>query len=85
MVMALLVNELQMYWRVKMNVLHISRSMGQGGAQKVVCQLCEDVKANHFIASCGGVHVESLKKLVLNIFGFLIWMEKIHLTYLKLY
>lgn len=45
-----------------MNVLHISRSMGQGGAQKVVCQLCEDVKANHFIASCGGVHVESLKK-----------------------
>ena len=45
-----------------MNVLHISRSMGQGGAQKVVCQLCEDVKANHFIASCGGVHVESLKE-----------------------
>lgn len=46
-----------------MKVLHISRSMGQGGAQKVVCQLCQDIKATHFIASCGGVHVEPLNEI----------------------
>lgn len=47
----------------KKRVLHLSRTMGQGGAEKVVCQLCEDIKANHFIASCGGVHVEDLNKI----------------------
>ena len=47
----------------KKRVLHLSRTMGQGGAEKVVCQLCRDVEAEHFIASCGGVHVDDLSKI----------------------
>lgn len=47
-----------------MNVLHVSRSMGQGGAQKIVYQLCKDSTNNkHFVISSGGKYVSELKKL----------------------
>lgn len=46
-----------------MKILHISRTMGQGGAEKVVMQLCCDNKEHEqFVASCGGVHVPELEK-----------------------
>ena len=46
-----------------MNILHISRTMGQGGAEKVVYQICKDKKVdNMFIASTGGVYEDLLKK-----------------------
>ena len=45
-----------------MRVLHIARKMGQGGAEKVIYQLCKDNKeANQYVASCGGIYVNSLK------------------------
>ncbi len=47
-----------------MNILHISRTMGQGGAEKVVFQLCKDIKNHkHIVASTGGVLVDELKKI----------------------
>lgn len=47
-----------------MKILHISRTMGQGGAEKVVYQLCRDDKADkQMVASCGGEYVNELKKL----------------------
>lgn len=50
---------------VLLNILHISRSMGQGGAQKIVLQLCNDdsSKNKHFVASSGGVLVSKLNIL----------------------
>lgn len=47
-----------------MNILHISRTMGQGGAEKVVYQICKESNAtyNMCVASTGGMHVETLKK-----------------------
>ena len=46
-----------------MRILHISRTMGQGGAEKVVCQLCIDNKeAKQFVISCGGLHVKKLEE-----------------------
>lgn len=45
-----------------MRILHISRTMGQGGAEKVVFQLCIDNKRDQqFVASCGGVYVNELE------------------------
>lgn len=46
-----------------MNVLHISRTMGQGGAEKIVFQLCcnNDVE-NNVVASTGGDFAERLEK-----------------------
>ena len=47
-----------------MKVLHISRTMGQGGAEKVVYQLCKDCKGViPIVASTGGQYVEELNKL----------------------
>lgn len=44
-----------------MKVLHISRSMGQGGAQKIVFQLCTGIKeVSQCVASAGGLYVNSL-------------------------
>lgn len=44
-----------------MNVLHISRTMGQGGAEKIVYQLCCDNKmSKNVIASTGGVYKDKL-------------------------
>lgn len=46
-----------------MKILHISRTMGQGGAEKVVMQLCCDNNEHEqFVASCGGIHVPELEK-----------------------
>lgn len=48
-----------------MNILHLSRTMGQGGAEKIVFQLAcaEKKKGNHIsVASCGGVYTELLEK-----------------------
>lgn len=45
----------------KLKILHISRSMGQGGAQKVVYQLCMDNgDAKQYVASTGGEYVDEL-------------------------
>lgn len=45
-----------------MKILHVYRSMGQGGAQKIIYQLCKDVKcAQQYVISQGGVYVEQLK------------------------
>ncbi len=47
-----------------MKVLHISRTMGQGGAEKVVYQICKDVKGIEMvIASTGGIYEEELQKM----------------------
>lgn len=47
-----------------MKILHISRSMGQGGAQKIVYQLCMD---NHsceqVVISAGGYYVQELESI----------------------
>lgn len=45
-----------------MNILHISRTMHQGGAEKVVYQICKDSKENNmYIASTGGAYVKMLE------------------------
>ncbi len=50
-----------------MNVLHISRTMGQGGAEKVVYQLCKDNRGvNQIVASTGGKYEERLSNLGIN-------------------
>lgn len=47
-----------------MKVLHVSRTMGQGGAEKIVYQLCRDNKGcKQFVISCGGNYVEELEKI----------------------
>lgn len=49
-----------------MNILYLSRTMGQGGAEKIVYQLAVDQKkrGNHaIVASCGGSYVSSLHKM----------------------
>lgn len=49
-----------------MNVLYLSRTMGQGGAEKIVYQLAVDQKkrGNYVaVASCGGSYVNSLRKM----------------------
>lgn len=47
-----------------MRILHIARTMGQGGAEKIVFQLCKDndgfVQA---VASCGGFYVDRLEAI----------------------
>ena len=47
-----------------MNILHISRTMGQGGAEKVVYQICKESHHNNnmIIASTGGAYEEELAK-----------------------
>lgn len=48
-----------------MNILHISRTMGQGGAEKIVYQLAVGMKEkgwNISVASSGGVYVEKLRR-----------------------
>lgn len=47
-----------------MKILHVSRTMGQGGAEKIVYQLCRDNKEHEqYVISCGGQYVEELKKI----------------------
>ena len=49
-----------------MRILHISRTMGQGGAEKVVYQICKDYnddKLEMFIASTGGIYEKELAKI----------------------
>lgn len=44
-----------------MRILHISRTMGQGGAEKIVYQLCMDnLLDQQIVMSCGGAYVEKL-------------------------
>lgn len=47
-----------------MNILNLSRTMGQGGAEKVVLDLCENTSMlfeNTLVLSSGGVNVTKLK------------------------
>ena len=49
-----------------MRVLHISRTMGQGGAEKVVlglAQLLVDQGDKAVVASCGGIHEQDLQRM----------------------
>lgn len=47
-----------------MKILHVSRTMGQGGAEKIVYQLCRDNKEHEqYVISCGGQYVEELEKM----------------------
>lgn len=47
-----------------MKVLHISRTMGQGGAEKVVYQICKNSKdIEMIIASVGGIYEKELSKM----------------------
>lgn len=47
-----------------MKILHVSRTMGQGGAEKIVYQLCRDNKEHEqYVISCGGYYVEELQKI----------------------
>lgn len=57
--------ELRIYWKENnMKILHISRSMGQGGAEKIVYQLCRDNKEHEqYVISCGGYYIEELEKI----------------------
>ncbi|MGT2783889.1 glycosyltransferase family 4 protein [Streptococcus merionis] len=50
-------------------ILHISRTMGQGGAEKIVFQLCEEFKdefSEIYVASRGGHLVNALEKHAIN-------------------
>lgn len=46
-----------------MNILHISRTMGQGGAEKVVYQLCRDAENKMVVASTGGNYESDLHEI----------------------
>lgn len=48
-----------------MNILYLSRTMGQGGAEKVVYQLCKDSNGfqKKIVVSCGGSYVQNLEKI----------------------
>lgn len=47
-----------------MKVLHVSRTMGQGGAEKIVYQLCIDNSEHEqYVISCGGQYVEELEQV----------------------
>lgn len=47
-----------------MKILHISRTMGQGGAEKIVYQLCSsDNTKKKVVASTGGNYVDELQKI----------------------
>ena len=46
-----------------MNILHISRTMGQGGAEKIVYQLCENNAHKQCVISTGGIYVNKLEKI----------------------
>ena len=49
---------------ISMKILHISRTMGQGGAEKVVYQLCCDNRdAVQYVISNGGVYVDILERV----------------------
>ncbi len=46
-----------------MRILHISRTMGHGGAEKIVLQLCLDNRQDtQLVASCGGEFVGKLEE-----------------------
>lgn len=48
-----------------MNILHLARTMGQGGAEKIIYQLasgCCSIENKIVVASCGGVYVDALTK-----------------------
>ena len=47
-----------------MRILHVSRTMGQGGAEKIVFQLCRDnIKQEQMVVSCGGTYVGELEEI----------------------
>lgn len=51
---------------MKKNILYFTRTMGLGGTEKVILQLCESLKNefdNIIVCSCGGENVNKLKKL----------------------
>lgn len=50
----------------KKNILYLTRTMGLGGTEKVILQLCENFKDefnNIIVCSSGGIHIDKLKKL----------------------
>ena len=49
-----------------MKILHISRTMGQGGAEKIVYQLCKSNEIDKVIASTGGYYADLLESEGIN-------------------
>ena len=48
-----------------MNILHLSRTMGQGGAEKVVVDICQNTKSNFdsiVVLSSGGINVKKIEE-----------------------
>ncbi|BAB80203.1 hypothetical protein [Clostridium perfringens str. 13] len=47
------------------NILYFTRTMGMGGTENVVLQLCEIMKKNNnvVVCSCGGINVEKLNNM----------------------
>ena len=66
-----------------MKILHISRTMGQGGAEKVVYQLCKDCGIDSVVASSGGQYVGDLKKNGIKHYKILDIASKNPLVFLK--
>ena len=57
-----------------MNILHLARTMGQGGAEKIICQLAlgsKELGDMVCVASKGGVYEEIIDDdLILHEYGF---------------
>ncbi|MVX64180.1 glycosyltransferase [Clostridium chromiireducens] len=54
------------------NILYFTRTMGVGGTEKVILQLCEIMKQESnkiVVCSCGGVNVEELNKMGIKHYG----------------
>lgn len=55
--------------RDNVRILHISRTMGQGGAEKVIFELVKmlvDKGETTMVASCGGIYEQELEKMHVN-------------------
>lgn len=73
---------------VTLNILQLSRTMGQGGAEKVVLQLCSTLSCsqNHiYVASTGGYFVEELNKMNIKNFNIPDMEDKSLSTIIKIY
>lgn len=71
----------------KQNILFFTRTMGQGGTESVVLQLCEILKskANKIVVcSCGGVNVRKLKELGIKHYQIKDIVDKNPLTLLQI-
>ncbi len=69
-----------------MNILYFTRTMGVGGTEKVIIQLCKSLYSqfdNIIVCSCGGCNVEVLNKLGIKHYEIVDIEDKRPLTILK--